>query len=276
LADLFQDAAEQFLLLFIRKPYFWCLVWISGQREYHQKRSHLNVIIGPKPFLNPLTLSFICQFILERSCAVSVNVLKRFKEKTGLRAINNCIVERSHSAFHSALKPLQEQLVFCTTCTFTQELSLFYVRSSINHSILLNPCADMRKFTVKKNSTLVSCALNPSLLWAIYRFIWKLTQQGNPLHVIIAPIFCCRWSRASIWNCILWRNLIVAQIVKRQSPNQTLVADIRDFTLGRSPNAVLYVQKHLLSIVVYSSMKEFIPGETLYMSPLCRFIQQSI
>jgi hypothetical protein len=73
-------------------------------------------------------------------------------------------VERSHSAFHSALKPLQEQLVFCTTCTFTQELSLFYERSSINHSILLNPCADMRKFTVKKNNTLVSCALNPSLL----------------------------------------------------------------------------------------------------------------
>ncbi len=121
-------------------------------------------------------------------------------------------------------------------------ISLFYVRCLINHSVLLNPCADMRKFSVKKNNTLVSSAPNLSLLWAIYRFIWKLRQQGNPFHVIIAPIFCCRCSCASIWNCIQWRNLIVAQIVKRQSPNQTLVTDIRDFTLGRSPNAVLYVQ----------------------------------
>jgi hypothetical protein len=76
--------------------------------------------------------------------------MKRFQEKTGLRAINKCIVERSHSAVHSALKSLQEQLVFSITGTFTQDLSLFCGALSL----LLNSCAYMRKFTVKKNNTL--------------------------------------------------------------------------------------------------------------------------
>jgi KRAB domain-containing zinc finger protein len=49
----------------------------------------------------PYTGEKLCSFLL---CS------ETFKEKTGLRAINKCIVDRSHSVFHSALKPLQENM----------------------------------------------------------------------------------------------------------------------------------------------------------------------
>jgi hypothetical protein len=186
----------------------------------------------PRPFLILTNLSHTYQCILGRSHTAVLSVPILLQEKVVFRVIYLCIPEKSHSAVHNVLKPSQEQITFRIIWEHIQELRPFAVRSVLNHTTLLNPCADMRKLTWKKNrTTLVNSVLNLSLRRAIWRLTWELTQERNPFHVISAPsLFCSQLDFHLIWRGIQGLSHTAVHSVKRHLLSHTLCADTCYFT----------------------------------------------